>query len=107
MAFDNILSRRKVGYLDFISLQQFATQMALTIDNARLFERVQELSNYDELTKLPVRRYFNEKFAEEIYRSKRFDLTMCLIIMDIDWFKQINDGYGHQIGDWALKRSAA
>ena len=103
LAFDNILSRRKVGYLDFISLQQFATQMALTIDNARLFERVQELSNYDELTKLPVRRYFNEKFAEEIYRSKRFDLTMCLIIMDIDWFKQINDGYGHQIGDWALK----
>ena len=103
LAFDNILSRRRIGYMDFISLQQFASQMALAIDNARLFERVQELSNYDELTKLPVRRYFNEKFAEEIYRSKRFDLTMSLIIMDIDWFKQINDGYGHQIGDWALK----
>ncbi len=103
LAFDNILSRRKIGYLDFISLQQFASQMALAIDNARLFERVQELSNYDELTKLPVRRYFNEKFAEEIYRSKRFDLTLSLIIMDIDWFKQINDNYGHQIGDWALK----
>ncbi|MDO5765244.1 MAG: sensor domain-containing diguanylate cyclase [Elusimicrobiales bacterium] len=103
LTFDNLLSRRKIGYLDFISLQQFATQMALTIDNARLFERVQELSNYDELTKLPVRRYFNEKFAEELYRSKRFDLTLSLIIMDIDWFKQINDGYGHQIGDWALK----
>lgn len=103
LTFDNVLSRRKIGYLDFISLQQFASQMALTIDNARLFERVQELSNYDELTKLPVRRYFNEKFAEEIYRSKRFDLMMSLIIMDIDWFKQINDNYGHQIGDWALK----
>lgn len=103
LALDNILSRRRIGYMDFISLQQFASQMALSIDNARLFERVQELSNYDELTKLPVRRYFNEKFAEEIYRSKRFDLTMSLIIMDIDWFKQINDGYGHQIGDWALK----
>ena len=103
LAFDNILSRRRIGYMDFISLQQFASQMALSIDNARLFERVQELSNYDELTKLPVRRYFNEKFAEEIYRSKRFDLTLSLIIMDIDLFKQINDGYGHQIGDWALK----
>ncbi|MBR2392001.1 MAG: sensor domain-containing diguanylate cyclase, partial [Elusimicrobiaceae bacterium] len=103
LTFDNILSRRKIGYLDFISLQQFASQMALAIDNARLFERVQELSNFDELTKLPVRRYFNEKFAEEIYRSKRFDLTLSLMIMDIDWFKQINDGYGHQIGDWALK----
>ena len=103
LTFDNILSRRKIGYLDFISLQQFASQMALSIDNTRLFERVQELSNYDELTKLPVRRYFNEKFAEEIYRSKRFGLSLSLIIMDIDWFKQINDNHGHQIGDWALK----
>ena len=103
LTFDNILSRRKIGYLDFISLQQFATQLALAIDNARLFERVQELSNYDELTKLPVRRYFNEKFAEEIYRAKRFGLSLSLIIMDIDWFKQINDTHGHQIGDWALK----
>ena len=103
LAFDNLLSRRPIGYLDFISLQQFASQMALSIDNARLFERVQELSNYDELTKLPVRRYFNEKFAEEIYRCKRFDLTLSLMIMDIDFFKQINDTYGHQIGDWALQ----
>ena len=77
--------------------------MALCIDNTRLFERVQELSNYDELTKLPVRRYFNEKFAEEIYRAKRFDLDLSLMIMDIDFFKQINDTYGHQIGDWALQ----
>ena len=103
LTFDNLLSRRKIGYLDFISLKQFSTQIALAIDNAMLFERVQELSNYDELTKLPVRRFFNEKFADEIYRSKRFDLTMSLIILDIDLFKQINDGYGHQIGDWALK----
>lgn len=103
LAFDNILSRRPIGYLDFISLQQFASQMALSIDNTRLFERVQELSNYDELTKLPVRRYFNEKFAEEMYRSHRFDLSLSLLIMDIDWFKTINDTYGHQLGDWALQ----
>ena len=75
----------------------------LAIDNARLFERVQELSNYDELTHLPVRRYFNEKFAEEMYRAKRFELTLSLLILDIDFFKQINDNYGHQIGDWALQ----
>lgn len=103
LTFDNLLSRRRIGYMDFISLRQFAAQIALAIDNAALFERVQELSNYDELTKLPVRRFFNEKFNEEIYRSNRFDLIMSLIIIDIDWFKQINDNYGHQIGDWALK----
>ncbi len=103
LTFDNLLSRRRIDYLDFISLKQFSSQIALAIDNAALFERVQELSNYDELTKLPVRRFFNEKFAEEIYRSKRFDLIMSVIVLDIDLFKQINDTYGHQIGDWALK----
>ncbi len=103
LTFDNLLSRRRINYLDFVSLKQFSNQIALAIDNAVLFERVQELSNYDELTKLPVRRFFNEKFAEEIYRSKRFDLVMSVILLDIDLFKQINDTYGHQIGDWALK----
>lgn len=103
LTFDNLLSRRQIEYLDFISLKQFSSQIALAIDNATLFERVQELSNYDELTKLPVRRFFSEKFSEEIYRSKRFDLILSLIVLDIDLFKQINDTYGHQIGDWALK----
>ena len=103
LTFDNLLSRRRIDYLDFVSLKQFSSQIALAIDNASLFERVQELSNYDELTKLPVRRFFSEKFAEEIYRSKRFDLILSIIVLDIDLFKQINDTYGHQIGDWALK----
>ena len=103
LTFDNLLSRRRIEYLDFISLKQFSSQIALAIDNATLFERVQELSNYDELTTLPVRRFFSEKFSEEIYRSKRFDLILSLIVLDIDLFKQINDTYGHQIGDWALK----
>lgn len=103
LTFDNLLSRRRIDYLDFISLRQFSSQIALAIDNASLFERVQELSNYDELTKLPVRRFFSEKLDMEIARSKRFDLIMSLIVLDIDLFKQINDTYGHQIGDWALK----
>ena len=104
LTFDNLLSRRRIDYLDFISLKQFSTQIALAIDNAALFERVQELSNYDELTKLPVRRYFAEKLKDEMARSKRYDLIMSLMMLDIDLFKQINDTYGHQIGDWALKQ---
>ncbi|WP_428897741.1 diguanylate cyclase (GGDEF) domain-containing protein [Parelusimicrobium proximum] len=100
---DNILSRRDISQMDFLSLKQFSYQIALSIDNAVLFERVQDLYNYDELTKLPVRRYFMEKLEEEIYRSKRFDLGMSLIIMDIDWFKEINDTFGHSVGDHVLK----
>ncbi|MGB2579819.1 diguanylate cyclase (GGDEF)-like protein [Elusimicrobium simillimum] len=104
MIFDNLLSRRVITALDFSHVKQFAAQIALAIDNAVLFERVQDLYNYDELTKLPVRRYFNEKLSEEIYRSKRFELTMSVIIIDIDHFKNINDTFGHHTGDIVLKK---
>ncbi|WP_424246071.1 diguanylate cyclase (GGDEF)-like protein [Elusimicrobium posterum] len=101
---DNLLSRRVITRSDYLHVKQFSAQIALAIDNAVLFERVQDLYNYDELTKLPVRRYFNEKLAEEIYRSKRFELTMSVIIMDIDKFKTINDTFGHHTGDIVLKK---
>lgn len=103
MVFDNMLSRMPIATEDMLSLKQFSAQIALAIDNARLFEKVQELSNYDELTKLALRRFFNENLSQEIYRSKRFNLTLSLILMDIDYFKTINDTYGHLLGDEALK----
>ncbi|NLO91571.1 MAG: GGDEF domain-containing protein, partial [Elusimicrobia bacterium] len=80
-----------------------AGQIALAVDNAMLFERVQELSQYDELTKLPVRRYFMERLQEEVYRAERFGQPVSLIWMDLDHFKEINDTYGHQTGDVVLK----
>jgi diguanylate cyclase (GGDEF)-like protein len=103
LVFENVLSRIPIAQEDILSLRQFSAQIALAIDNARLFEKVQELSNYDELTKLALRRFFNESLAQEIYRSKRFNLTFSIILMDIDHFKDINDNYGHIIGDEALK----
>ncbi|MDR1123694.1 MAG: sensor domain-containing diguanylate cyclase [Elusimicrobiota bacterium] len=103
LVFDNVLSRSPISQEDVLSLRQFSAQIALAIDNARLFEKVQELSNYDDLTKLTLRRFFNETFAQEIYRSRRFNLTFSLLLMDIDYFKSINDEYGHVLGDEALK----
>jgi len=103
LVFENVLSRRLLEQEDILSLKQFSAHIALAIDNARLFEKVQELSNYDELTKLALRRFFNESLAQETYRSKRFNLTFALILLDIDLFKDINDKYGHVLGDEALK----
>ena len=103
LVFDNVLSRRRFEQEDILSLKQFSAHIALAIDNARLFEKVKELSNYDELTQLPLRRFFNESFAKEIYRSQRFNLTFSFILLDIDHFKEINDKYGHVFGDEALK----
>lgn len=100
---DNLLSQQPIEREDLASLGSFAGQIALAVDNATLFDKVQELSQYDELTGLAVRRYFMERFSQELYRVKRFNLPMALIWMDVDNFKPVNDGFGHRVGDELLK----
>ena len=102
---DNMLSRQRIEESEFAMLKSFAGQIALVVDNVKLFDKVEELSLYDELTKLPLRRYFYERFQEETYRAERFKQPMALIWADIDYFKEVNDTYGHQIGDKVLKET--
>ncbi len=56
----------------------------------------------DELTKLPNRRSFNEKIAEELERINRYGTVFSLIMLDIDEFKAVNDAFGHGSGDQVL-----
>lgn len=100
---DNFLSQRVIDEMDSELLKSFVGQIALAVDNVKLFDKVEELSLYDELTRLPLRRYFMERFQEEIYRAERFKQNLALIWIDLDYFKEINDTYGHQIGDKVLK----
>jgi diguanylate cyclase (GGDEF)-like protein len=86
-------------------LKSFGGQIALAVDNSRLFDKVEELSLYDELTKLPLRRYFNQRFQEEFYRAERFKQPLAMVWADVDYFKEVNDTYGHQIGDKVLKEA--
>ena len=69
-------------------------------------KHIEELSITDELTKIYNRRFFNIKIEEEINRAKRDNKELCLIILDIDFFKQYNDTYGHQEGDFVIKSVA-
>lgn len=64
------------------------------------------LSETDALTKLPNRRAFDNRYITELANSKRSGLPLCLFMVDIDHFKQYNDGYGHEEGDIALTRVA-
>jgi diguanylate cyclase (GGDEF)-like protein len=100
---DNLLSQQKIEPGDLSMLKSFAGQIGLALDNVRLFEKVEELSLYDELTKLPLRRYFNQRFQEEFYRAERFKQPLSVVWADVDYFKEVNDTYGHQIGDRVLK----
>ena len=69
-------------------------------------KHIEELSITDELTKIYNRRFFNIKIEEEINRAKRDKKEICLIMLDIDFFKQYNDTYGHQEGDIVIKSVA-
>lgn len=69
-------------------------------------ERLEALSLTDFLTGLYNTRYFSSRLKEEISRSQRHQTSLSLIFCDIDYFKKINDRYGHQTGDLILKEVA-
>lgn len=64
------------------------------------------MSNHDSLTALYNRHYMVSHCEKEIQRLQRFNQNACLILFDIDWFKQINDNYGHSAGDMILRALA-
>lgn len=76
---------------------------AVSIQNANFYSRTQELAIRDALTGLFVRRYFMERFKEELARSARNKTPLSLLLLDIDHFKDYNDKYGHAAGDLVLK----
>jgi len=65
---------------------------------------LEQLASNDALTDLPNRRTFDEQFFLEVERARRNGLTLSVIMIDLDHFKQINDTHGHQVGDEALRQ---
>ncbi|MFC3608621.1 GGDEF domain-containing protein [Stutzerimonas tarimensis] len=66
-------------------------------------ERLQELAHTDALTGLHNRRHFEESARQEISRARRHRQPLCMLAMDVDHFKLINDGHGHDVGDRVLQ----
>jgi diguanylate cyclase (GGDEF)-like protein len=69
--------------------------------------RLAELAMRDVLTSAFNRRFFDRRFGEELQRARRYRHSLGLVMIDIDHFKAVNDGFGHQFGDEALKSVAA
>jgi|GEM_PF-482806 len=95
---------RRDYYLRTLGL--LAQQITLALASALLYQRVQNLSRIDELTQLFNRRAFFERGREEVVRHRRFNKPLTILLSDIDFFKKVNDTYGHQQGDWVLKECA-
>jgi diguanylate cyclase (GGDEF)-like protein len=67
------------------------------------FAKVSDMANRDGLTGLYNARFFHEALAREMERTKRTGRPLSLLIFDVDFFKRINDGYGHPVGDQVLQ----
>ncbi len=99
-----VASRRPNAYNDqhLMLLKQVASQIAMPIENSRLFAEVQEKARIDKLTGLLNRRSLDEVMVTEINRHSRYGGVFSIIILDLDYFKTFNDRYGHLAGDGLL-----
>ena len=88
-------------------LQLFGQQAAIAIKNAELFNQVQTLTKIDVLTGAYNRRGFNELCQRELAHAKRTHQPQSMLMIDIDFFKTINDQYGHPVGDQILSLLSA
>lgn len=87
-------------------LQLFAvlsSHLALAVDNALKFERATMLAFTDPLTGLYNYRQFQSLFRDAILRAEKTGSQVSLIYVDLDYFRDVNNSYGHQVGDEALK----
>ncbi|MBN2654770.1 MAG: diguanylate cyclase [Nitrospirae bacterium] len=98
------------GIFDYVSEPFFPAEIAARIKNiSYVNDRVHDLEKMldrDYLTGLYNRKFFMERFNEEIAWAVRYNEPFSVVIMDIDFFKRINDTYGHSCGDEVLKQAA-
>jgi GGDEF domain-containing protein len=94
---------RSFGAAEIELAQGLSEQAAAAIQNARLYQTLQQQAVTDALTGLYNFRYFQERLQEEVSRALRYGLPLSLIMLDIDGFKDFNDSHGHLMGDDALR----
>ncbi len=91
------------GEIEKNILRTFANQTAVALVNARLYNEMQEQARRDSLTQVYNHNYFLQRLAEETTRARHAQQSLALIMLDIDFFKEYNDAYGHVLGDRVLE----
>lgn len=91
--------------LDDIERIGFAANLAgIAIENRYTYDELERRAYYDYLTGLANRRYFLESAEHELTRASRYGSELSIVMMDVDHFKQVNDTYGHKVGDTVLQK---
>jgi diguanylate cyclase (GGDEF)-like protein len=94
--------RGKFTRADLQILLTLVEPCAIAIENAILFQKAEQLTITDDLTKLFNSRYMNLYIGREIKRCKRHGIPLSVIFLDLDGFKSVNDQYGHLAGSTTL-----
>jgi len=94
------------GEQDLFLLTTMADYTAIAIENALLFDKIQQLTVTDDLTQLGNSRFLHTFLDQEVERAKRYDEHISMIFIDMDHFKQINDVHGHLCGSKMLTEFA-
>jgi len=99
---ENIIAEQKnaMGILAVL----FIIILILGINGIRQNRLLKNLSQTDTLTGLYNRRFVNQKIEEEIFKYKRYKTPFSTLLLDIDYFKKINDTYGHEKGDYVIRK---
>lgn len=100
-------SRAAFSTADAGAAQDLATIAAGALETAWAWQDATLSAKTDQLTGLPNRRAFEEEFARMIAETDRFGNQSALVIVDVDFFKQVNDTYGHDAGDQVLQAVGA
>lgn len=92
------LSEKEIAYLE-----QLSKQSSITIQRANTYAEALQHATLDALTGLNNRRQFEMRLKQEVSTAQRQGKPLCAIMIDIDFFKKVNDTYGHVVGDCVLK----
>jgi diguanylate cyclase (GGDEF)-like protein len=98
--------RAPLGLDDVKIIELLAATAAVALQNAHLYQETQRLATMDPLTGLSNYRHFHDLLGLEVQRARRMDYPIGFLVMDLDYFKLVNDRHGHQTGDLALQQVA-
>lgn len=100
---ENLVQADKALSLEFEqSIQAFAVRTSISLANIKLLKEREIQSYKDDLTGLYNRRFVNETLRNYLPRAKRENVSVTVLMIDIDYFKKFNDKFGHNVGDTAL-----
>ena len=102
-----VLSIEDLSVSDLEKFSILTAQFTLEMRRIILYEKVEEMAITDGLTRAFAKRHITERLIEEFERSERHKFNLAFLMVDIDYFKNYNDTYGHLVGDVVLKEIVA